>query len=209
MDVISLCLPIIGKLTDSIPTYHSIYNSDFIVIKYLLMRSSHNIWNYIWKHSLHVYAYVYFQDFNMPTSLFSKGLFSYVYSREYEAIRYLHLSLEDTSSSYDFIAYMTLYDIHSRQNNLTGMAESLADIHKLDFQQINITCYNYYAGFEDPHVTTAILFLQQVNETKLADKLRSKLFAATYAKMGCCDLEPHMNLLNSLYIRLRCVGNTY
>ena len=95
--------------------------------------------------------------------------------------------------------YMTLYEIYSRQDNLTGMEESLAGIHKLDFQQINITCYTSSADYEDPHVTTAILFLQQVNETKLADKLRSKLFVATYAKMGCCDSNSEPHLLNSLY----------
>ena len=94
---------------------------------------------------------------------------------------------------------MTLYAIYSKLDNLTGMEESLAGIHKLDFQQINITCYTSSADYEDPHVTTAILFLQQVNETKLADKLRSKLFVATYAKMGCSDLKS--DLLNSLFWR--------
>ena len=149
--------------------------------KYLEMGSSDDILDFIWKHSLHVY----------------RGLESYLNSTYDESIHSLHVALEDTSSPYDFMTYMILYAIYSTQENLTGMAESLAGIHKLDFQQINITCYTYSAYYEDPHVTTAILFLQQVNEAKLADKLRSKLFVATYAKMGCCDLKPH--LLNSLY----------
>ena len=186
MDVISLCLPIIDKFIDSgYPDYRF---SDFIVRKYLEIGKT---WDSIWKHSLRVYAHSNL----VLSSAISRGL---LHSSYYEAIRFLHVVLEDTSSPYDFIAYMILYDIYSRRDNLTGMEESLAGIHKLDFQQINnITCYTYSADYEDPHVTTAILFLQQVNETKLADKLRSKLFVATYAKMGCCDSEPH--LLNSLY----------
>ena len=48
-----------------------------------------------------------------------------------EAINYLHLSLKDSSSSgygvlQDSIAFITLYAIHSRQDNLQGMEESLA-----------------------------------------------------------------------------------
>ena len=189
VDVISLCLPIIDKFIDSASDYSNHRFSYFIVRKYLEIGSSHKTWDSIWKHSLRVYAYNF-------VSL--RGLKDYLYSRyEVKALHYLHLSLEDTSSPYDFIAYMTLYAIYSKQDIMTGMEESLAGIHKLDFQQINITCYTSSADYEDPHVTTAILFLQQVNETKLADKLRSKLFVATYAKMGCCDSEPH--LLNSLY----------
>ena len=190
MDVISLCLPIIDKFIDSgYPNYHF---SDFIVRKYLEIGSSHKTWDSIWKHSLSVYAHNNLVSF----SAISRGL---LHSSHYEAIIYfLHMALEDTSSPYDFTAYMILYDIYySRQDNLSGMEESLAGSHKLDFQQINITCYTSSADYEDPHVTTAILFLQQVNETKLADKLRSKLFVATYAKMGCFDSKPH--LLNSLY----------
>ena len=187
MDAISLCLPIIDKFIDSgYPDYRF---SDFIVRKYLEIGSSHKTWDSIWKHSLCVYASNIF-SFNA----FYRGLDNSYYD---EAIHSLHVALEDNSSPYDFMTYMILYDIYSRQDNLTGMEESLAGIHKLDFQQINITCYTSSADYEDPHVTTAILFLQQVNETKLADKLRSKLFVATYAKMGCCDSEPH--LLNSLY----------
>ena len=198
MDVISLCLPIIDKFIDSDYVdflYYNYYSfNDFIVRKYLEIGSSHKTWDSFWKHSLRVYAY------NFVSSIaIRRGLFMYLEYSYDEAIHCLHVALEDTSSPYDFIAYMTLYDIYSRQVNLTGMEESLAGIHKLDFQQINITCYTYSADYEDPHVTTAILFLQQVNETKLADKLRSKLFVATYAKMGCCDLKPHIHLLNSLY----------
>ena len=188
MDVISLCLPIIDKFIDSDYAGHRI--SDFLVSKYLEKGSSHKTWDSIWKHSLRVYAYNLF-----PFGAFYRGLNDY--SSHDEAIHSLHLALEDISSPYDFMTYMTLYTIYSIQDNLTGMEESLAGIHKLDFQQINITCYTSSTDYEDPHVTTAILFLQQVNETKLADKLRSKLFVATYAKMGCCDSEPH--LLNSLY----------
>ena len=194
MDVISLCLPIIDKFIDSdyVDFHYNIYYSfnDFIVRKYLEIGSSHiKTWDSIWKHSLRAYVE-------------SSGLYRVLndhydwYSYD-EAMDFLHVALEDSSSPNDFIAYMILYDIYSRQDNLSGMEESLAGIHKLDFQQINITCYTSSADYEDPHVTTAILFLQQVNETKLADKLRSKLFVATYAKMGCCDSEPH--LLNSLY----------
>ena len=191
MDVISLCLPYIDKVSSS---YFDEDFNDFIMKKYLEMGSSDDIF---WKHSLRVYCYN-----NMFTHIFtpfSRGLESYVNSTYDMAIRYLHVALEDTSSPYDFIAYMTLYDIYSKQDNLTGMEESLAGIHKLDFQQINITCYTYSARYEDPHVTTAILFLQQVNETNLADRLRSKLFVATYAKMGCSDLKS--DLLNSLFWR--------
>ena len=203
MDVISLCLPIIDKFIDS--GYPDNHFSDFNMRKYLeiYIGSSHKIWDSIWIHSLRVYAF-HFVSFS---ALYYRGLknYLYLYSRdEVEAIHSLHVALEDISSPYDFIAYMTLYAIYSKQDNLTGMEESLAGIHKLDFQQISITCYTYHAYYEDPHVTTAILFLQQVNETKLADKLRSKLFVATYAKMGCCDLFPHINLLNSLYhVRFR------
>ena len=193
MDVISLCLPITDKFIDSGGHTGHLFR-DFIVRKYLEIGSSHKTWDSIWKYSLRVYAYncVWFVSFN-------GGLIYYLHSSYDEAIHSLHVALEDTSSPYDFIAYMTLYDIYSKQDNLAGMEESLAGIHKLDFQQINITCYTYSADYEDPHVTTAILFLQQVNETKLADKLRSKLFVATYAKMGCCDMKPHINLMNSLY----------
>ena len=188
MNVISLCLPIIDKFIDS--GYASHRFSNFIVRKYLEIGSSHKTWDSIWKHSLHVYAHSNLVMFRA----FRRALLHSSYD---EAIHSLHSALEDTSSPHDFIVYMILYAIYSRQDNLTGMEESLAGIHKLDFQQINITCYTSSADYEDPHVTTAILFLQQVNETKLADKLRSKLFVATYAKMGCCDSEPH--LLNSLY----------
>ena len=191
MDVISLCLPIIDKFIYSV--HAGQHFRDFIVRKYLEIGSSHKTWDSIWKHSLRVYAYF----FSLHFSALWRGLNDYSYSSYDEAIHSLHVVLEDTSSPYDFIAYMTLYDIYSTQDNLTGMEESLAGIHKLDFQQINMTCYTYSADYEDPHVTTAILFLQQVNETKLADKLRSKLFVATYAKMGCSDLKTH--LLNSLY----------
>ena len=186
MDVISLCLPIIDKLFDSAFAYHRF--SGLIVRKYLEIGSSLETGDPIWKHSLRVYAY-----YNLvPFMALRIGLSDKV-------IHSLHVALEDASTPYDFIVYMTLYVIYSKQDNLTGMEESLAGIHKLDFQQINITCYTYSADYEDPHVTTAILFLQQVNETKLADKLRSKLFVATYAKMGCCDLKQHINLMNSLY----------
>ena len=198
MDVISLCLPIIDKFIDSARDYAGHRFSDFIVSKYLEIGSSHKTWDSIWKHSLRVYAGsvdVYFGTL----IAFWRGLNIYFHSYYDMAILYLHVALEDTSSPYDFMTYMTLYDIYSKQEHLIGMEESLAGIHKLDFQQINITCYTSSADYEDPHVTTAILFLQQVNETKLADKLRSKLFVATYAKMGCCDSEPH--LLNSLYHR--------
>ena len=191
MDVISLCLPIIDKFIDSGSAGCRI--SDYIVRKYLEIGSSHKTWDSIWKLCLRVYANRHF----VSSSAFHTGLIWYTFSSYDVAIRDLHVALEDTSSPYDFITYMTLYDIYSRQDNLTGMEESLAGIHKLDFQKINITCYTSSADYEDPHVTTAILFLQQVNKTKLADKLRSKLFVATYAKMGCCDSEPH--LLNSLY----------
>ena len=192
MDVISLCLPIIDKFIDlSVHLFVDIDFSRLIMRKYL---ETGNICDSIWKHSLHVYAL--FGTFT-PLHNISRGLEFYSDSDYDKAIHSLHEALEDTSSPYDFMIYMTLYIIYSKQDNLTGMEESLAGIHKLDFQQINITCYTYSARYEDPHVTTAILFLQQVNETKLADKLRSKLFVATYAKMGCCDLKPH--LLNSLY----------
>ena len=184
MDVISLCLPIIDKLIDSAFADHRF--SGFIVRKYLEIGSSLETGDPIWKHSLRVYAYYNLVSFTaLRIGLSDKVIHS------------LHMALEDTSSPYAFIAYMTLYVIYSKQDNLAGMAESLAGIHKLDFKQINITCYTYSYFYEDPHVTTAILFLQQLNETKLADKLRSKLFVATYAKMGCCDSEP--DLLNSLY----------
>ena len=190
VDVISLCLPIFDKFIDSgYPDYRF---SDFIVRKYLEIGSSHKTWDSIWKHSLRVYAYSNLVSFRAYRR--SRGL---LHSSYYKVIYSLHVALEDTSSPYDFMTYMILYDIHSIQDDLTGMAESLAGIHKLDFQQINITCYTSSAYYEDPHVTTAILFLQQVNETKLADKLCSKLFVANYAKMGCCDSESH--LLNSLY----------
>ena len=182
MDVISLCLPIVDKFIDS--GFADPDFCDFIVRKYLEIGSSHKTWDSIWKHSLRAYNYKF-----VSISALYRGLDKAVHS--------LHEALEDTSSPNDFIAYMTLYDIYFIQDNLSGMEESLAGIHKLDFQQINITCYTSSADYEDPHVTTAIIFLQQVNETKLADKLRSKLFVATYAKMGCCDSKPH--LLNSLY----------
>ena len=190
VDVIILCLPIIDKFIYSAYAGHRF--RDFIVRKYLEIGSSHKTWDSIWKHSLHVYAHRF-----IAFHAFHGGLYNYVRSYYDEAIQCLHEGLGDISSTYDFMTYMTLYAIYSKQDNLTGMVESLAGIHKLDFQQINITCSTYSADYEDPHVTTAILFLQQVNETKLADKLRSKLFVATYAKMGCCDSEPH--LLNSLY----------
>ena len=132
MDVISLCLPIIDKFIDS--GYLSHRFSDFIVRKYLEIGSSHKTWDSIWKHSLHVYAHSNLVSF----SAISRGL---LHSSYYEAIHSLHVALEDTSSPYDFTAYMILYNIYSRQDNLTGMEESLSRIHKLDFQQINITCY--------------------------------------------------------------------
>ena len=194
MDVISLCLPIIDKFIYSC-LYRCIYISNFIVRKYLEIGSSHKTWDSIWKHSLRVYLYSYLSSFGD----IRRGFIDYLRSDYDKAIHFLHEALEDTSSRYDFMTYMTLYEIYSRQDNLTGMEESLAGIHKLDFQQINITCYTSSADYEDPHVTTAILFLQQVKETKLADKLRSKLFVATYAKMGCCDSNSEPHLLNSLY----------
>ena len=197
MDVISLCLPL-TEVFD--PSKNTIF-SDYIVWKCLEIGSSHNICDSIWKHSLYIFAYE--SNFLNPCSAcryFLSGLRFYSCFEYDKSIHDLHLALEDTSSpNYDFMTYMTLYAIYSKQDNLTGMEESLAGIHKLDFQQINITCYTYNAdyGYEDPHVTTAILFLQQVNETKLANKLRSKLFVVTYAKMGCYDLKLH--LLNSPY----------
>ena len=189
MDVISLCLPII----DSVHADH--HFSDFIVRKYLEIGSSHKTWDSIWKHSLRVYAHSNLVSF----TAIRMGLFTHLYPINM-AIHSLHMALEDTSSRYYFMIYMSLYTIYSTQGNLTGMEESLANIHKLDFQQINITCYTYSADYEDPHVTTAILFLQQVNETNLADKLRSKLFVGT-AKMGCCDIKLNINLMNSLFWR--------
>ena len=136
MDVISLCLPIIDKFIDSVHAGH--HFKDFIVSKCLENRSSLKTWDSIWKHSLRVYAYNF-----VSFSAFRRGLNDYLHSSYDEAIHSLHVALEDTSSPYDFMAYMTLYDIYSIQDNLTGMEESLAGIHKLDFQQINITCYNY------------------------------------------------------------------
>ena len=192
MDVISLCLPIIDKFIDSAGGFGDQYLSIFFVGKYLEIGSSHKTLDSIWKHSLRIYAY-------SNLKLFSAFQFDRDLSNNFKVIRYLHLVLEDTSSPYDFMTYMILYDLYSILDNLTGMEESLAGIHKLDFQQINITCYTSSADYEDPHVTTAILFLQQVNETKLADKLRSKLFVAIYTKMGCCDLKTDINLMNSLY----------
>ena len=58
----------------------------------------------------------------------------------------MHLSLKDSSSSscgvlQDSIAFITLYAIHSTQDNLQGMEESLAGILKLDFEHVNMTCY--------------------------------------------------------------------
>ena len=197
MDVISLCLPIIDKLIDlSVHQYFYYRISHMIMSKYLEMESPHSIWDSTWKHSLRVYAFKGVYKFTP----FSLGLNFYSYSNYEKAIHSLHVAMEDTSSPYDFMTYMILYDIHSRQDNLTGMEESLAGIHKLDFQQINITCSTSSARYEDPHVTNAILFLQQVNETKLADKLRSKLFVATYAKMGCCDLKPHIHALDEFTV---------
>ena len=81
-----------------------------------------------------------------------------------EAINYFHLSLKDSSSSgcgvlQDSIAFITLYTIHSRQDNLQGMEESLAGILKLDFENVNMTtCYTSLYG------DIVIPFLQQVNE---------------------------------------------
>ena len=195
MDAISLCLPLIDKLFDlSVPLlYIDVGFSCFILKKCRETGSAYNFCESIWKHSL--YIYIAYEKFISSSSM--DTYFDYD-----EVELQVHLALEDTSSPYNFMAYMILYANYSRQGNLTGMEESLAGIHKLDFQQINITCYTYSADYEDPYVTTAILFLQQVNETKLADKLHSKLFVATYAKMGCCDSKPH--LLNSLYRDEHC-----
>ena len=130
MDVISLCLPIIDKLIDlSVHQYFVIDFSHMIMSKYLEMASPHSIWDSTWKHSLRVYAFKGVYKFTP----FSLGLNFYLYSNYEKAIHSLHVALEDTSSPYDFMTYMILYDIHSRQDNLTGMEESFAGIHKLDF----------------------------------------------------------------------------
>ena len=126
MDAISLCLPIIDKFIDS--GYADHYLSDFIVRKYPEIGSSHKAWDSIWKHNLRVYARNFF-----TSSAFRRGLIFYLHSNYEKAIHSLHVALEDTSSPYDFMTYMTLYGIYSRQDNLTGMEESLAGIHKLDF----------------------------------------------------------------------------
>ena len=103
MDVISLCLPIIDKFIDSDHAGHRF--SDFIMRKYLEIGSSHKTWDSIWKHSLRVYAH---------SNLVSFG------ALEDKAVRSLHVALEDTSSPYDFMTYMILYGIYSKQDNLTG-----------------------------------------------------------------------------------------
>ena len=99
------------------------------------------------------------------------GLESYSLIEDDEAINYLQLSLKDSSSSscgvlQDSIAFITLYVIHSRQDNLQGMEESLAGILKLDFEDVDMTCYTsiYY--------NTVIPFLREVNEIELYKKLR-------------------------------------
>ena len=107
----------------------------------------------------------------MVNSSIILGLESYSLIEDDEAINYLHLSLKDSSSSscgvlQDSIAFITLYAIHSRQDNLQGMEESLAGILKLDFEDVDMTCYTsiYY--------NTVIPFLREVNEIELYKKLR-------------------------------------
>ena len=188
MDAISLCLPIIEKhIPFDLSIYIDVSFSCFILRKCQETGSSYGFCESVWKHSLYIYATY-------------ESTSSNVYMNYDFAIHYLHLALEDTSSPHDLMTYMILYTIYSRQNNPKEMEKSLAGIHKLDFQQIDITCYISSAGYEDPHgiLATAILFFRQVNKTKLADKLRSKLFLATYAKMGCCASRQNINLMNSL-----------
>ena len=114
------------------------------------------------------------------------GLESYSLIEDDEAINYLHLSLKDSSSSscgvlQDSIAFITLYAIHSRQDNLQGMEESLAGILKLDFEDVNMTCYTSLYG------DIVIPFLQQVNEIKLSKKLRSMRIDSILEAVGNCE----------------------
>ena len=104
------------------------------------------------------------------------GLESYSLIEDDKAVNYLHLSLKDSSNCgvlQDSIAFITLYAIHSRQDNLQGMEESLAGILKLDFENVNMTCYSSLYG------DIVIPFLQQVIEIKLSKKLRSIILEAT------------------------------
>ena len=99
------------------------------------------------------------------------GLESFYVADYNKAILYLHLALESKSSSsncrvvHDSIAYIALYAVYSKEDNLQRMKESLAGIRKLDFQHSNIThCRAIY-------VNIIIPFLQHVDEKKLANDL--------------------------------------
>ena len=85
---------------------------------------------------------------------------------------------------------MTFYYNYS----MTEMEESLAGIHKLDFQQITVPCY--YAGYEDPQCYIMHLRILQRNETKLPN-LQSNPFRVTFSKMYNCYVP--YDLIRSLY----------
>ena len=180
MDKISVCvLPIIEKLhltTDSLNV--AVHFFQFIKNKCLKTSSSHSICSPVWKYNLFILASILStttdgMSYELWSWNFVRGMISYSLYDYDMGLHLLHFALEDTFTSrcnlkvvHDFVAYITLYDVYSRRDNLQGMEEILTGIRNLDFERIYPT---------DIYVDIIIPFLREVNETNLANKLHVKL----------------------------------
>ena len=179
----------------------SSYFHQLVELKCMETEYLHSVCDSAWKYRLLGLAHVlvtvrnqcleYCQDCrrHVNTSLVF-GLESYSLLEDYEAIKHLHMALNDHSQSsckelQDSIIYSTLYAIYSRQGNQLGMDESVAGILSIDFQRTNMTCYSSMYG------DVVIPFLQQVKETETVKKLKKKkdLETSTNCKDIFCDVQ--------------------
>ena len=115
------------------------------------------------------------------------GLEFYSLLEDGKAKRYLYAALkEDGSSSscrelHNFIAYVALYVVHSRQDDARGMEDSLSGILTIDLEQMNMTCHTAIYG------DIVIPFLLHANETALAKKLRDIRIDSYLEAVGNCE----------------------
>lgn len=211
MDKLILCQPNIEQLhlaakgDNEAMEASSYFHNNLVELKCLETKSVHSVCNFAWKYRVlglaHMLASVrdkcqeYCKDSshevvgaecreNMNTSIVL-GLEFYALMEDDKAINYLHLALKDSSNCkelHDTIVYIALHVIYSRHDDQQGMEDSLAGIAKADFQHTNMTCYTAIYG------DTVIPFLNQVNETVLAKKLRDmRIDSYLQARAKCRD----------------------
>ena len=214
MDKLILCQPKIEELHSFAKGDHaameasSYFHNSLVDVKCLETKNSHVVCKSAWKYRLlglaHMLASVRDQcvqyckgeqllegaecrkDVNTSIVL---GLEFYSLLEDDKAKRYLHATLKDGSSSscrelHNFIAYMALYVIHSRQGDLQGMDDSLSGILTIDLEQMNMTCHTAIYG------DVVIPFLLHVNETVLAKKLRDIRIDSYLEAIGNCEGHP-------------------